>query len=371
MLWSNVANEYSKLLRQNILPPINLSHLVAMTDKFGMFQFAMLEKPNKKFGYTLDDNARALVVCAKLNSSINNKNINSLINTYIHFIRACQLEDGSFVNYINYSHKSATNQNNSEDLEDATSRAMWALSEVLNNTQIPIDSRCLAKSMFIRALPHAKKLLHLRSSAFIIKAFSLFQNVYPEYRAELIENIEKNAEFLIFQLDKNSIKKWHWFDTYLGYNNGVIPEALLIAGSETGNKKYTSYGEASLSFLIEKTFSSNRYMPIGHSDWYKNKGTRSKFDQQPEDPASMILALTTAYEITHDKVYRSLIDTCFSWFLGNNTLQLPLYNYKNGGCFDGLHPDRVNLNQGAESLVSYLLSRLAITKLTTYENSTN
>ena len=104
-------------------------------------------------------------------------------------------------------------------------------------------------------------------------------------------------------------------------------------------------------------------MPIGHSNWYKNKEKRSEFDQQPEDPASTVMALATAYDITQDERYRKLASVCFTWFLGNNSLGMPLYDHKNGGCYDGLHPDRINLNQGAESLISYLLARLALSKI--------
>lgn len=104
-------------------------------------------------------------------------------------------------------------------------------------------------------------------------------------------------------------------------------------------------------------------MPIGHAGWYKNKQKRSNFDQQPEDPASMILALNTAYKLTGDQQYKKLANTCFSWFLGNNSLKKALYDFNTGGCYDGLHPDRVNLNQGAESLVSYLLSSITIKQM--------
>ena len=104
-------------------------------------------------------------------------------------------------------------------------------------------------------------------------------------------------------------------------------------------------------------------MPIGHAKWYKNKQKRSNYDQQPEDPAAMILTLNSAYNYTGDKNYKKLANKCFSWFLGNNSLKKALYDDKNGGCYDGLHPDRVNLNQGAESLVSYLMSSFTITQL--------
>ena len=102
------------------------------------------------------------------------------------------------------------------------------------------------------------------------------------------------------------------------------------------------------------------YVRIGHTTWYGQCQARAYFDQQPEDPAATILALATAYRTTGQQRYKELAFTCFSWFLGNNMVKKPLYNYETGSCYDGLHPDRVNLNQGAESLVSYLLSRIAI-----------
>jgi uncharacterized protein YyaL (SSP411 family) len=104
-------------------------------------------------------------------------------------------------------------------------------------------------------------------------------------------------------------------------------------------------------------------MPIGQSHWYKNKNKRSEYDQQPEDPAAMMLALAAAYKYTERQEYRKLAEQCFSWFLGKNSLNISLYDETTGGCYDGLHPDRVNLNQGAESLVSYLMSNYVMREL--------
>lgn len=365
MLWSNVALKYSELLKQNILPAINFTHLKNMTDDFGLFQFANLDKPNKEFGYTLDDNARALVVCSWM-ASMSHKNLEPQMLKYLLFIKKCQQKDGSFINYFDYLHKKATTQNNQEDLEDSSARAIWALGEIMSNTKNSNSIRNTAEDIFLKALPFTKKLKHIRSSAFIIKSFAMVCDTYPQYRSRLLGYIVKHADSLLKEYDINSIKSWSWFADYLGYNNAIIPESLLIAGQITGSKIYTEKGKAALTFLINKTFSSNRYIPIGHSKWYKNNQKRSNFDQQPEDPASMILALSTAHKITNDENYLNLIGISFSWFLGNNSLQIPLYNYQNGGCYDGLHPDRVNLNQGAESLVSYLLSRIALSKLNLY-----
>jgi len=368
MLWGNVAQEYISLL--HIMPAINLAHLLKMTDDFGLFQFAKYDKPNKEYGYTLDDNARALIVCSMLIGLVQQSKMPNL-ETYLNFIKKCQLPDGTFINYIDHSHKVMTIQNQKENLEDATARAMWALSEVMKNKLVDSNSRNLAKEMFVRALPHTKKFHHIRSTGLIVKAFANAIQAYPGLRDKLLAEIKINADFLVTEFEKNSIKTWRWFDTYLAYSNAIVPESLLIAGHVTNNSHYTDTGIAALTFLIQKTFSESRYIPIGHSHWYKKDSTRSHFDQQPEDPASMILALATALKITHDEKYRDLINICFSWFLGNNSLGVPLYNYKTGGCYDGLHPDRVNLNQGGESLVSYLLVRLAMAKLDNNENSTN
>jgi hypothetical protein len=333
-----------------------------MTDDFGLFQFATIDKPNKKFGYTLDDNARALVVCSWLLGS-KDKSILPLMAIYLNLIKSCQRDDGTFINYLDYDHKQATDQNLNEDLEDATSRAMWALSEVIANKLVPNNLRQLSLKLFSNALPHIKNFSHLRSTAMIIKALVNAEPHMPQFSKDFQQQIHAYAELLTNAFTKNRHKSWLWFDAYLGYNNAVVSEAMMIAGEYTQQSQYSSIGFSSLNFLIDKTFSSNRYLPIGQSEWYVNQEKRSEFDQQPEEPASMILALRTAFQITHEKKYSQLAKVCFSWFLGNNSLNQSLYNYNTGGCFDGLHRDRVNQNQGAESLVSYLLSRLAITQM--------
>lgn len=361
MLWNNVAKEYSDLLAQVVLPPINLRHLKEMTDDFGIFQFAVLETPDKSAGYTLDDNARALIVCNKLTRHQHKpKGLYLLISTYLDFIETCQQPDGTFVNYIGYLDKKPTPQNSQEDLSDAYARALWALAEVMKNTLLPTNTRNKAQKIFLRALPHASGLTHLRSKAFIVKSLVTALTTLPEYNQDLLKLIEQIAASLTLALKNNSGESWQWFETHLGYNNALLSESLLLAGELLKNEEYIHKGLSSLQFLTDKTFSTNMYLPIGHSHWYKQNGERSYFDQQPEDPASMILALTTAYKVTGIQSYKNLANKCFSWFLGNNSLHQSLYDYETGSCYDGLHPDRINLNQGAESLTSYLLSRLAI-----------
>ncbi len=363
MLWSSVAEKYTNLLARTIVPPINLRHLYKMTDRVGLFQFAIYAVPNKDLGYTLDDNARALIACSWLIKQKYNKKISALINIYLAFIKKCQRQDGSFTNYIGFNNNLPTDQNNREDLSDTQSRTMWALSEVMNNQVLSVGTRNQAKKMYLLSLEKGSKLIHLRAQAFAIKSFALALNVLPDHQKILLSYMKKYADSLIEALKKNSFKSWFWFEKDLNYSNALLSESLPIAGTHLKDSIYTNKGMQSLDFLIKKTFTPDMYMPIGHSHWYKNKAKRSQYDQQPEDPAAMILALSYAYEITHNEEYKNLAKKCFSWFLGNNSLNKPLYDEKTGGCYDGLHPDRVNLNQGAESLVSYLMSSYIITKL--------
>jgi len=327
-----------------------------------LFQFASLSVPNKNFGYTLDDNARALIVCSWLIEQKHTKELEALIRLYLSFVKTCQLPNGSFINYIGFKDKLPTSQNNLEDLQDTQARALWALSEVMINQAIPQNIRNQAKKMFLLKLNRKTKFTHLRAIAFAIKSFALVLPILPEKESEFSLYIKNYADFLLTALFNNSVKSWRWFESDLNYNNALLSESLLIAGIVLKNDEYKTQGLLSLEFLINKTFSET-YMPIGHSNWYKNMEKRSSHDQQPEDPASMILALASAYRYTNKKYYKELAKKCFSWFLGKNSLKKSLYNHKNGGCYDGLHPDRVNLNQGAESLVSYLLSSLTMSKL--------
>lgn len=359
MVWDTIAEKYLALLGRMVIPSLKIDHLVAMTDNFGLFQFALHTVPNKEFGYTLDDNARALIVCSWLTRRRDSKELDELVKLYLTFIKKCQLKDGSFVNYIGFNDKRPTLQNNKEDLEESQTRAVWALSEVIANVELSDDIRIQAKSMFLLHVKQRKVVTHLRAKAFTIKSFALVLDFLPEIHDFLLSRITEDANSLLGALSENSVKSWRWFESYLNYNNALLSESLLIAGTVTQNDTYITNGLLSLKFLISKTFSKT-YMPIGHAQWYKNKQKRSNYDQQPEDPASMILALVRAFNLTGEKQYKQLANTCFSWFLGNNSLKTPLYDYKNGGCYDGLHPDRVNLNQGAESLVSYLMASVII-----------
>lgn len=359
MLWSNVCQNYLKILDLNFRPQINLTHLNNMTDNFGLFQFANHEIPDPSFGYTLDDNARALVVCLWMNFTDRTTRLASI---YLKYIEFCQNKDGTFTNYIDVKNRKSTPQNLIEDLDESSSRAFWALGEALASDKLNDKLKIKARSVFLKYLPYSYTPTHLRTAAFHIKACEKAFKFLPDHQTELKQVIQINSDFLLRAYQNQAHKKWRWFSPKLEYNNAILPEALIIAGHFLQNPLLIKTSLITLNFLINKTFSQYQYRPIGHSHWYLNHGKRSLYDQQAEDPSAMILLLNTAYSISKERKYLYLREICFSWFLGNNPLRQPLYNSQTGGCFDGLHQDRINQNQGAESQVSYLLSRLSMNK---------
>jgi glycosyltransferase involved in cell wall biosynthesis len=359
MLWERVAQQYIELLTRIVLPPITITHLEKMTDTFGLFQFAQSSEPDPRFGYTLDDNARALIVCSWIvRLRYHHPALTSLTEIYFQFIERCFERDGKVINYLASETKTPTSQNEQEDLEESRARGLWALAEIMGNRHLSSAFRQRAKELFSRSFPYS--FTHLRPHALYIKACIRASRVLIRIRKQLRNEVEKSTAYMITKLETVGTGSWYWFEDTLSNNNGVLSESLWLAGSFLQNQTYVDMAERSLQFLIKKTFMTNQYLPIGQSQWYRKGHVRSMYDQQPEDPTSMILALTTAYKLSGRIRYQNLAHKCFSWFLGNNTQGIALYDPTTGACFDGLTPSGVNKNCGAESLVSYLLARLAL-----------
>jgi hypothetical protein len=153
--------------------------------------------------------------------------------------------------------------------------------------------------------------------------------------------------------------EWHWFERYLAYSNAVLPEALLLGYRITENEKHLQIGKTALDFLINESFIDGVYRPVGQDSRHYMDGKSSNFDQEPEEVKSIVCALNTCYSVTGDERYSKLMHRAFYWFLGDNSLNQVIYDRTTGGCYDGVGRKTINLNQGAESTISYLTARLA------------
>ena len=168
------------------------------------------------------------------------------------------------------------------------------------------------------------------------------------------------ADNLVSKYRGVSDKKWQWYEEYLTYANGILPEAMLYASLSTGSLLYESIAKNTFHFLLALTFKNDQIEVISNQGWYQKGKQVQRYGEQPIDVAYTIMALQTFYQVFEDPTYKDKMKIAFDWFLGKNHLHQIIYNPITGGCCDGLEQDHVNLNQGAESTISYLLSRLAM-----------
>ena len=214
------------------------------------------------------------------------------------------------------------------------------------------------KDCFDKSVKHIKK-QSPRGMAYSILGMSDYLKQFPG-ASDIKRQLTTAADKLVSLYKKNSHPDWQWFEGELTYDNAVLPHALFVAGSTFEDAKYLEVAEKTCEFLLENTFSDGHFSPVGCNGWYKRRGTKATFDQQPLEALSMVMMLRDAYNATQNSGYLTLQRKVFDWFLGENDLHLPVYNFRTKGCHDALVPGGVNVNQGAESMLSFLLSLLAI-----------
>ncbi|MDD4993902.1 MAG: glycosyltransferase [Paludibacter sp.] len=367
--WENSAVAHAMLIQKMApekikihfnLPVINLSHVKAMTTEMGMIQFSRINQPDIKSGYTLDDNARALVATCMYLNTTGDKSCISDIRKYLNFIRFCQQPDGNFLNYVDKD-KQFTSQNEEVNLDDSNGRAVWALGYMLSQkNKLPKELSLEAEVTLQRAFILISEVKSTRAMAFAIKGIFYYHKV-----AKLPGNITLVKIFAnrMLQMYKHeSGQNWEWFEGYLTYANSILPEAMLYAWLMTDDSTYKDIAKISLAFLLSHTFNANGIEVISNRKWFQKGQEHGHFGEQPIDVAYTIMTLGIFYDVFHDDDYLQKLHIAFNWFLGNNRLQQIVYNPCTGGCYDGMEETHVNLNQGAESTVSYLMARLTVEK---------
>lgn len=343
------------------LPAINLDHVRKMTTPVGIIQFSKINQPDLDSGYTLDDNARALVALLMHYEWSGDAADLGLICTYLDFIGFCQQPTGDLLNYVDRI-RHFTPQNSETNLSDANGRAIWALGYLVSkSTILPADIVVKAEEIMQRVLPVVDAMHSTRSMAFSIKGLYYFNR--EKQTPEVTQLIKTLADRLVQMYRHESGHSWKWYEGYLTYANAILPEAMLCAWQATGNPVFKETAKASLDFLLSLTFKEGSIKVISNMGWmYKGRDPLPliKGAEQPIDIAYTILALERFYAVFKEDDYVQKMATAFSWFLGNNHLRQIIYNPCTGGCYDGLEEKNVNLNQGAESTLSYLMARMSV-----------
>ena len=369
--WENSAIAHTELFKKVIqddiplkynLPAVNLDHIKKMTTDTGIVQFARINQPDIDTGYTLDDNARALIaICMHYKQTSDPQDLD-LMTTYLNFIDFCQQPSGTFLNYVDK--ESHFTDQNSVNLDDAIGRAIWAIGFFISHSSVlPENLVAKANKIMKRALPGVKDIYSSRAMAFIIKGL-YFYNTYKPSKGN-IGLIKTLADRLSEMFKHESSKEWMWFESYLTYANSSLSEGMLYAWMATDDLAYKTISIKSLKFLLSKTFKRGGIVVISNKGWLKKGDDTEGYGEQPIDVAYTILTLSTFYDLFKDEEYLNKISIAFNWFLGKNRLNQIVYNPCTGGCYDGLEETHVNLNQGAESTISYLMARLTAGKYLT------
>jgi hypothetical protein len=336
------------------LPPIKLDHLKVLTDDTGVLQHAKYSTPRRGEGYTTDDNARALIVCIRHHWLHCNDETEKLIDVYLSFLLHMQRLDGKLHNLLSYARHFQDNVGS----EDCMGRTLWACGCTMNSN-LSEEKKRLSKEIFDQGFKWVSNFKSLRSIAYTILGLKHYQKAFPRDK-----NLDLNTRTLADQLcevyQRTSSPDWQWFESYLTYANARLPQALFEAYSTTKDATYLKIGEDTLNFLIKEQIIEDKLLPIGNKSKYLKHADKALYDQQPLEAACMVQAATTAFRVTRKEQYSKTAHIAFQWFLGKNSQNLEVYNPKTGGCYDGITPQGVNLNQGAESSICYLLARLEL-----------
>jgi glycosyltransferase involved in cell wall biosynthesis len=336
------------------LPELNLEHLRVMTDDTGMLQHAAFSVPRYDDGYCLDDNARALLLMALLEDAgtTDRATARALASRYLAFVsHAFNPELGRFRNFMTYARRWTETCGS----EDSHGRALWALGAVVGRSSAP-GRRSLGGHLFHAALPAAASFTSPRGWALALLGIGEYLRAFEGESS--VEALQRQlSERLLASFQTNGSGEWPWCEDRVTYDNARLPQALIVCGSRLGNPDMTAVGLRSLAWLAEiQRSKEGSFAPIGSNGFYSRSSAPARFDQQPLEACAMVSACLDAWRASGDERWTREMRSAFRWFLGENQLQFSLYDPSTGGSRDGLHSDRPNENQGAESTLSFLLA---------------
>ncbi|MEO6151814.1 MAG: glycosyltransferase family 4 protein [Croceibacterium sp.] len=365
-IWPRFADGAAGLIESAIAPPgrparitatPGLSAVFAMSDATGMLQHAIDIVPDRRHGYCVDDNARALMLM-NIAQGIGADEQLRWSQIYASFIQYAWNEEArGFRNFMRYERTWC------EDVgsEDSNGRALWALGHTIENAR-EASLRDWAMNWYLTALPHASELGSPRAIAFTMLGAAAVLRKDAGHKASR-KLLAQGADFLHRLLVAERRPDWAWFEAVLGYDNPRLPQALIEAGSALDNDAWTAAGLETLEWIAEQQISASGYFrPIGSETFGKRHG-HLPFDQQPLEAQAAIEAAAAAYAATRDPKWRTHAEAAYGWFFGANDRGVVLADVATGRCRDGINPRGLNRNCGAESILAFQLAHYSVLAL--------
>lgn len=332
-------------------PRIDLRHLSTLTDDTGIVQHAFGSVPNRREGYCVDDNARALLVCARLSKlKPATPQLERLSNTYLSYLHHSWNADKSkFRNFMAYDRRWL----DEEGSEDSHGRAVWGLGEWVASS-VPTELRRIALFLLEESLPVIHDFTSPRAWAYALVGLSRDSSPLngETYSRVLMRELATRLRGLY---EKNRSQGWRWFEEYASYDNPRLSQAMLVAGRALEEPRFIEIGLESLEWLTHSQIGADGvFAPVGSDVLWRQGNPKPLHDQQPLEAWAMVDACLEAATFEKSGVWTARAKVALDWYLGKNSLKQPVVDFRTGGCRDGIHPDRLNDNQGAESTLSYL-----------------
>ncbi len=323
------------------------AHVFRMTDDTGMFQHTKYTVPDPTHGYTTDDNARALIMATLLFETFGCPKYLDLAYRYMRFLLYAW--DGKwFRNFMDYDRRFGEEKGS----EDCFGRCLWSLGHVSACSALPSGLRATADCLLRTTVAGCRNLRFIRGKAYALLGLCRWR------KAGMEDAVRELAADIACAFDRNARDGWRWFENRITYCNAVIPLALLEAYDTLQEKRWQDIGLESLGFLLDATFRGDIFHPVGCNGWFERSGKPAEYDQQPVEACETLMACVKAYGITKEQEYLKRAESCLAWYTGKNIAGVSLIDPDTGGCMDGITPAGPNRNEGAESLVSWLIAWL-------------
>lgn len=328
---------------------LNDSHLWRMVDDTGILRQAKYDVPNFAGGYATDDNARMLMMASMYYEATGKAEYLNLCYKAMSFLQyACK--NGWFKNYMTYEKQLRDH----ESPQDCFGRCIWSLGFVTSRPGLPIGLRTVAHELLLKVAYNTEKLTALRSSAYAALGLTLWKD------GKCTEKLAEQLVRIASSYHGNKKPEWFWYEDEMTYCNATLPHALLAGYERIGGERLLEVGLESLVFLLEATTRDGFYWPVGCHTWGTVGEEPSLHNQEPVEACGTLLASLKAFDITGENYYLNKAEMCLEWFLGNNSADMPMIDPVSGGCYDGLQKQGPNLNQSAESLLSWYISALVM-----------
>ncbi len=334
------------------IPAFSFKAIKRLTTQMGILQHARGIVPFLKEGYSLDDNARAIIVSQMAFKRFHHEKYRDYLVKYLSFMLLMHREDGMVNNMLSHYNQVI----DAKLSEDTFGRSLWALGYLVHTASNDSIFR-IAHDLYHASIQNIEHLNHSRGLANSILGLFHYIRKFPD-QIEQIDKLTLLADKLCQRYESHSISRWNWFDPEITYDNGLIPTALYLAYQITLDNRYLAIANEATTFIEDICFDNGHLSLVGNKTWGGDKNQKSDIGQQPLDAAAMVLLYDAQYKTLQKERSIELLKKSFLWFFGENDLHIPLYDAQNKGVYDGMEEFEVNLNQGAESNITYLMAWL-------------